>query len=619
MVVNLQKQLQDQLCVISQQQPLSVDYVNQYPSLLAQTLLLASSAAQLSPTSPEMSAQQQGSNGSVNGMETGGSPSSSHSNSAEMNGGDAEGVWSADIDQAFHEALEIYPPCGRRKIILSEEGKMYGRNELIARYIKLRCGKTRTRKQVSSHIQVLARKQNRESKSKVKTQEIKLEDPQTSAPFGSPHKSAAAVESAFHAATHSTAAVISAAASMANFPQVLATSVAAGSLEAQQTKLKSLADAAGVTSTLLPPAAAALKRENVSPAAFSAAAAASAVGNPAVSAVSALQWPYAMMPNMFNNNVYGNLNGMSNDENLYLAAAFSAQQQMNAFSPSAAATSAAANTTVAATNPLSAAAAMDLGKLLPTLLPNFPAAAAANGLFNANSAALSAISGQQQPDPMRTLAERRIASQKLVLNGFVAYLERTTADGETERVNIVTIPQFSEEPLETIHLEAVKKEFPPVLEELFAKAPPEAFFLVKCWANVSFDIDDNDQSCLYAVDSFYDSPENFELSISSRVCSFGDQQVEKVEVYSAIESSGPAPQTFHYRLEKSPMCEYMAIFMRKLKSLEDRETMNRVLERFTVLQVVTNKQTDEPLMVIAFTFEVSPEPESSCRVYKLIN
>ncbi|KAG0082461.1 hypothetical protein BGZ92_011721 [Podila epicladia] len=66
---------------------------------------------------------------------------------------DREEVWPPDVENAFHEALKVIPKLGRRKILVG--GKPHGRNELISDYIFKHTSKKRTRKQVSSHIQVL--------------------------------------------------------------------------------------------------------------------------------------------------------------------------------------------------------------------------------------------------------------------------------------------------------------------------------------------------------------------------------------------------------------------------------------------------------------------------------
>ena len=62
-------------------------------------------------------------------------------------------LWSLDVEAAFAEARMIWPPQKRRRFAIGEV--MFGRNELIAMHIQEKTGKLLTRKQISSHIQVL--------------------------------------------------------------------------------------------------------------------------------------------------------------------------------------------------------------------------------------------------------------------------------------------------------------------------------------------------------------------------------------------------------------------------------------------------------------------------------
>lgn len=65
-------------------------------------------------------------------------------------------TWPTHIEDAYQEALKIYPHRGRAKFE-GKDGKWYGRNEMISFYIFDHTGEVRDRKQVSSHIQASAR------------------------------------------------------------------------------------------------------------------------------------------------------------------------------------------------------------------------------------------------------------------------------------------------------------------------------------------------------------------------------------------------------------------------------------------------------------------------------
>ena len=73
------------------------------------------------------------------------------------------------------------------------------------------------------------------------------------------------------------------------------------------------------------------------------------------------------------------------------------------------------------------------------------------------------------------------------------------------------------------------------------------------------------------------------IQVSTKVCSFGKQVVEKLETeYPSYENG-----RYLYKITRSPMCEYMVNFIHKLKSLPEKYMMNSVLENFTILQVIS--------------------------------
>ncbi|XP_050441124.1 transcriptional enhancer factor TEF-1 isoform X3 [Adelges cooleyi] len=412
----------------------------------------------------------------------------------ELSAADAEGVWSPDIEQSFQEALAIYPPCGRRKIILSDEGKMYGRNELIARYIKLRTGKTRTRKQVSSHIQVLARRKLREIQAKLKV-----------------------VVPTEHAAKEKALQTMSAMSSA----QIVSASATVAAIHT-----KGLASLASYPPGAPPPPF----------------------------------WQPGLQP------------GTSQD--------------------------------------------------VKPFAQGYPAGGGGGG---AGSTGLkpppsTTVSSEIQPPSVPPWDGRAIATHKLRLVEFSAFMEHQREPEIYQKhlfVHIGGPVGYSDPLLESVDVRQIYDKFPEKkggLKELYDKGPQNAFFLVKFWADLNSNIHD-EAGAFYGVTSQYESSENMTITCSTKVCSFGKQVVEKVETEYARFENG----RFVYRIHRSPMCEYMINFIHKLKHLPEKYMMNSVLENFTILQVVTNRETQETLLCIAYVFEVSTsEHGAQHHMYRLV-
>uniref|UniRef100_A0A3Q4HUD7 TEA domain transcription factor 4 n=1 Tax=Neolamprologus brichardi TaxID=32507 RepID=A0A3Q4HUD7_NEOBR len=202
---------------------------------------------------------------------------------------------------------------------------------------------------------------------------------------------------------------------------------------------------------------------------------------------------------------------------------------------------------------------------------------------------------------------RSIASSKLRMLEFSAFLEQPQ-DPET----VTNLPVGHSLPCSSPHLLLLHPlgARGPVLTDLYINTLSLSSFQ----ADLSVNLQD-DSSFFYGVSSQYESSENMIITSSTKVCSFGKQVVEKVETEYARFENG----RYVFRIHRSPLCEYMINFIHKLKHLPEKYMMNSVLENFTILQVVTNRDTLETLLCIAYVFEVSTsEHGAQHHIYRLV-
>ncbi|CAF3322381.1 unnamed protein product [Rotaria socialis] len=492
---------------------------------------------------------------------------------------EAEGIWSADIEQSFLEALAIYPPCGRRKIILTEEGKMYGRNELVARYIKIRTGKTRSRKQVSSHLQVLAKRRSKEIQSlrnDKAAQQVILE----------------------RLKQYTSAEIVS-----MNNEQITSDNDSFSDDDDDEVEKKKKKRATPVKNLIQPiPIEEHLKKpvpaSSMNIEQFQAkedsysCSPMPIVKKNSTKHVASTNKSNGTIPNMINSTLQHYL---PNSPAVYTHTAGRSRCSSNTSSSS----------------PLSSGSTVSQGIILAN--PSVPPFAII-GDENFRLYELSAFA-----EINRTISTTH---PSLIYPASEAY---SIHQHDLVRLHVNDIQMKSLQTFETISIDQIYDKFPHYdgLKDLFERNPYGPFFLIKFWADVPMSSSMTNPMSIRDESFFtsftYASCANRPIHISTRLCSFGKKVLEKVDT-SEHPQRDQYDQYFH-RFDRSPLCDYMVQFVQKLRSLPNACMMNSVLENFTVLQVIKCLDNSEQLLLcLAFVFEIAMFDAGGpqYQVYKLV-
>lgn len=234
---------------------------------------------------------------------------------------------------------------------------------------------------------------------------------------------------------------------------------------------------------------------------------------------------------------------------------------------------------------------------------------------------------QQLSSTYNVWVDRPIVTQKIRLVEFSAFVELAPTTGSTRHPYIkidYSLPNTRKtNKLERIDVSQIQDKFPDlnVSEGLYARGPADAFFLVKFWVDLNdeHDYSIEDQNSYFGFSSHFETIELYkDIKCSTKACSYGLQVVEKVvTMYGTYNSFNGR---YSYVIDRSPMCEFMIQFIKKLRQLPGPAQMNSVLENFTVLQTIRNESTSEILLCLAYVFEIaSPGLNQGPRyhVYKL--